>query len=725
MLHIENCTFTNNTAMYGVIGLYTNSVVQTYLSNVIFDSNNSTYGSAIYCSHPTDIIYFESESSIVFENNINNDNNEPNNNCNTSYGSFLSLYINPNSNSSDCTINSPCNSIAAALEFKGNSADNFNIYLQDGDYPANGNTNITFSKPVSIISFNNINLYCDNSPGFISNYDFSIVGTGSNISLINCDTGVIFNGDNLQLQNLQILNGNLGVDFSGQELLIENSIIDNMITGISIINGDSISFNNMLISNCVNNSIYINSDSITNVDIKYLLLLNTAGIDITLGDTANSCNLQSVVLTNIHTSHSILLNNGDWNIRTFGIINATNGMEYTGIYENQNFACAGVYFNNTETGITIETNGNVSVSAIQVTDIPKGLNITGGKFVYLYFCDFTNVEYPLVVNLPGYIDMEHLHFIDCGRTFINSNGNNTVNDCHWKKGEGATLTNGNWNFYTSKFINLNYNDDGGAVSMYGDGTNNIKFDFDCNFINSNTPGKGGAIYLSNINTISVTGSSSISGCSADLGGAIYLEDGNLYMATINTINCTATNGGCIYTNNGGNISMSNSDFSQCFASNGNGGAMYIDNESFNIDMFVRIENNNATLYGGGIYFTGNNSYTANINATFNENSALNGAAISCCGNTTCNMNVELGDYAQFNDNYNSQSGGDDITCNIIEQPDNTNTNTNGQNTDNDSSIGIIIVVIVVILLFVFVICGVIGFIIYKKKYKLSSYEAIN
>ena len=116
--------------------------------------------------------------------------------------------------------------------------------------------------------------------------------------------------------------------------------------------------------------------------------------------------------------------------------------------------------------------------------------------------------------------------------------------------------------------------------------------------NSYTSGNGGAVYVGQQATLTVSNaisnaSNTISTNKAQAGGAVYNE-GTVTVAASTFSSNSATNGGAIY--NGGTLTVTSSAFSS----------------------------NSATNDGGAIY---NASGTVTVSGTFSGNSAANGGAV--------------------------------------------------------------------------------------------------
>ena len=445
-----------------------------------------------------------------------------------------------------------------------------------------------------------------------------------------------------------------------------------MNTGMSILSSVSISIEYTTFTNCQNDSIVIDSEENTSIEILFADFINTAGIRVNLGENSNYCTLMSANFTNIHTSYSILLNNGNWTIENIYLKSVNNGIEYNGLYENH------------QSYISF-------IDAINVNDI--GISILSGTDFSLEQANFENITETLNINVNGSVTLKYCIFTNTGRAYITSNGSNAMHQPIFSSSEGITLTGGNWILYIPSFTNMMYDGDGGSIAMYSTHSNSLYLD-NPSFNNSTASGKGGMLYT-NGTDVSLDASSFFNGV-ADLGGAIYIDGGNVvFYNTISFYYCNASNGGAIFINN----ALSFSSYYLFF--------MY----------------NVATNYGGGIYFEGITSYTASIlGATFDDNSAKNGAAISCCRNSTCNVIVDL-TFSSFSNNYNSNPNGTDVTC--LTQSYEPNSILYAVSGDTDSSSFGMIIAIIAFLIACGFLAGIAGFLYYLRITHIGHrYEAI-
>ena len=245
--------------------------------------------------------------------------------------------------------------------------------------------------------------------------------------------------------------------------------------------------------------------------------------------------------------------------------------------------------------------------------------------------------------------------------FIDSNISNSIEDCSFQNNQRAIVLEnlgnvkiircdfsnnggaiyllklGNISIFSSSFSqnNANYIDKGSAIYLWSSQSNSILEIVNSIFTENNSPHNGGAIYLEQFGNISIT--------SSNFSNNFFQQDGgggaiSLFNPQSNSL---AQIVGCIFTGNSaqnyyggaialdqiGNILINSSNFSNNFAIFG-GGAIYSTRSQS--DSMVQIVNsffteNNLELggSGGAIYF----DYMANIimdSNNFNSNSATFG-----------------------------------------------------------------------------------------------------
>jgi len=178
-------------------------------------------------------------------------------------------------------------------------------------------------------------------------------------------------------------------------------------------------------------------------------------------------------------------------------------------------------------------------------------------------------------------------------------------------GGGIAIINSQVMMNTSFFQGNGASQHGGAIYLY---TNQTDFGgllmLDTSDLQvSEADGNGGAIYANN-GALLVTNTQFRNNEGA-YGGSIYILNGKLYCDTNTFHSGDATNdGGAIYINNANqsqiitatDVQIISSSFTSVDATNGNGGALYVDTSS-DVNMYgVTFTQNSAKMNGGGMYF---------------------------------------------------------------------------------------------------------------------------
>jgi len=132
---------------------------------------------------------------------------------------------------------------------------------------------------------------------------------------------------------------------------------------------------------------------------------------------------------------------------------------------------------------------------------------------------------------------------------------------------------------------------------------------------------GGAVWMDDPNGVAQVSGGTISGCSAEKGGAVYMTAGSFTLAGDALItDCEADNGGAIYM--GGGIMEINGGTIQYNRAVQNGGAVYMGGGELNIAGGT-LKNNTAGKNGGGAYVRNGNIYMSD--GTVSGNTASSGA----------------------------------------------------------------------------------------------------
>ncbi len=168
----------------------------------------------------------------------------------------------------------------------------------------------------------------------------------------------------------------------------------------------------------------------------------------------------------------------------------------------------------------------------------------------------------------------------------------------------------------------------------------------------NTAGSGGVLFVSGASTKVTLKDSTLNKNTANNGGTIHMTN-----ASVDITNCqfkenTSTLGGAIY-NKTAVLTLKDIVFTDNTAtktssgSNGNGGAIYLTGSELDIDNTITLNNNSAENHGGAIYVsyvtneTDNSKIPAILNvnnASFENNSAMGGGAISIRTNCAATLN---------------------------------------------------------------------------------------
>jgi hypothetical protein len=228
--------------------------------------------------------------------------------------------------------------------------------------------------------------------------------------------------------------------------------------------------------------------------------------------------------------------------------------------------------------------------------------------------------------------------------------------------DGFTITAGNANV-ASTYITLNggaiYRANGGAIYTFGSsptlsnltiysnqasGTGGAVYITDASapalsnvIVYSNTAANGGAFYFNNA-TSTLTTANIYSNTATQNGGGIFSNNSTLTLTSVTlNSNTAATNGGGLCTDNWTSLfTMTNVIVKNNVATSGSGGGFYlyrVNNSSTYKNMLVA--NNQAAIYGGGIYNTINPTF---VNMTLASNKAgTNGGGLYSDGSNS-NLN---------------------------------------------------------------------------------------
>ena len=200
-----------------------------------------------------------------------------------------------------------------------------------------------------------------------------------------------------------------------------------------------------------------------------------------------------------------------------------------------------------------------------------------------------------------------------------------------KTGSGVyVLSGGVFHMYGGSISNntTNLGDNGGGVyvtggqfTMYGGSITKNTAEKD----SKNKGGNGGGVYVGG-GTFDMNGNASVSDNTAtNNGGGVYVGGGTF------TMNDTA--------------SVKDNTASGNTADQGNGGGVYVYSGTFEMNGSASVSGNKATnsksentTYGGGVYVSGNSTFTMNDKASITGNTATNGGGVSVNSRGTFNMN---------------------------------------------------------------------------------------
>lgn len=154
---------------------------------------------------------------------------------------------------------------------------------------------------------------------------------------------------------------------------------------------------------------------------------------------------------------------------------------------------------------------------------------------------------------------------------------------------------------------------------------------------------GGAVWIDDTGAVvNITGGS-IENCTAQNGGAIYTSGGSISITGGSGIkSCTATtgHGGAIYTK-GGTVTIKK-NITDCVATAGNGGAVAIMATGANVTLEnTKILRNTAKKYGGAFYLNKNAKVTI-TNGTIDNNTATSNDGGAFYGNTGSEITLNSG-----------------------------------------------------------------------------------
>ncbi len=237
-------------------------------------------------------------------------------------------------------------------------------------------------------------------------------------------------------------------------------------------------------------------------------------------------------------------------------------------------------------------------------------------------------------------DGEELEFYNVVVSACNANGTSYFYYCEFLDGTGLYAADGGGAIYSSNnntvvgvyhssFIN-NTGELGGAINMEG----GLLYVYDCLFAN-NTAGYGGVIYMNNNATVLIDNCSFINNTADFYGGVVTCD--NIYYLEINNTNFddnTAVNnaGGAIYVVNSYYAYIENTNITNSNALMG--GAITCLNSTF-IAYRTNVKRNSAVYYGGGLY--ARLGEIAIFDCDFINNTAINGGGLFAADMDYCRV----------------------------------------------------------------------------------------
>jgi len=494
-------------------------------------------------------------------------------------------------------------------------------------------------------------------------------------------------------------NNGIDIYFNGDDLDVDNCHFENATSSsIFVAKAGTLNVATSYFTGAGDNAIVVDfTGNITDISITDSNFNLTAGIYIDLNTQTNTtgeitqCTFTGVTgaegLSGIGNSVLVYIAGGDWVIDTpefsgttqasctaIGYSSGTSPVRQLAVSEPDISVC--------DTGISFNADGKFQVHGGTLNTHNFGISVADCQSIKLDE-DIYFIGGGISVNNQQdaiRVDISNLHFNNTGTSMF------TLADS-----ANVTITDSDFNYATAQILNINGGDWGlESITV----TNSARVVVD-----------GGAVYVkSNNGSLAVT-SFSATGCnSTGNGGVFYIENANTAFTDCTFDSNTATFGGAIYMSQMQDFSVENCDFTSNVASN-NGGA--IDLES------------SATGARDASFTEG----------SFDSNSAVNGAAISCCNaNGSCNITVVYDKTPSFNDNHNSGAGGQDVTCPTAEGTFSTaasNPDASVSTIDTSSGLGWVfwLIISLAILLVIGLIIGAIvgGFFFYKKR---SSYVAV-
>merc|ERR1712232_1264310 len=426
-------------------------------------------------------------------------------------------------------------------------------------------------------------------------------------------------------------------------------------------------------------SIQITTTNVTEITFDTLTFENTGGISVSVSpDTDfedNDLQMNDIEMTGITSAVAISLTNGRWTIEDSPITTCTTAISYTGSGNFTEVDLNSVDIMDCNTGISFNAPGDIDINDCTVNVTDTGFTSTLVGFIEIennsMFFGATN---PIHVSTTTYFqgEFDSITFEETGTILfdVGTAGTNfTMSDVTITSptARAIQINGGLWGFSDVDITGpLAITGDGAGFHLSGVGST-YAFD-DCDISELTASGSGGAIYLIN--------------------GALALDECNF-------TNCTANTGGAVYAVDYSAFSIKDTDF----------------------------EYNTAVLNGGAVDAESSTTNGTNIyveSTDFSSNRAYNGAAISCCSLSVCNITVMYNKdgTATFENNNNTiGSTGADVTCqtNVGDfQTAATDPQVDSPSTSSDWLMWLIIILAILLVIGLVVAAGV-GVYFYKKR----------
>ena len=163
---------------------------------------------------------------------------------------------------------------------------------------------------------------------------------------------------------------------------------------------------------------------------------------------------------------------------------------------------------------------------------------------------------------------------------------------------------------------------GGAVSLFNSGTKIVNCQFSDNTFAPLSSGSGGAVFVQNCNTARIQ-TCTFTNNSAEVGGAIYCDNGSVVVETSSFKSNTAGSGGAVYAGPFGVFHGRSLAFASNSATTGGGGAI-CSNNAMLLVVNCTVVGNSAPVLGGGAIHSTTSSGSKVYNSIFLSNGSSSG-----------------------------------------------------------------------------------------------------